>query len=191
MDVLAKLPGVGRRSAERMAMRLVLNREVLIPELVQALEAARSSVACCQRCGGLTVVGENPCRYCVSPSRDARTVCVVEEPDDMMQLERSGAYRGRYHVLMGKFSPMKGDSPASLRIRQLLERVRDESFEEVLLALSTDVEGDATAGFIIEALKGSGVTVTRLAFGLPADSGIGYSDPVTLTRAIRGRIKES
>lgn len=190
IDVLAKLPGIGRRSAERMAMRLVLERDTLLPELVGALERARSAVASCERCGALTGADRNPCRCCTSTTRDGRTVCVVEEPDDVIHLERSGGFQGRYHVLMGKFSPAKGQSPASLRIRSLLERVRDEKFEEVLLALSTDMEGDATAAFIVEALKGTGVRVTRLAWGLPADSGIGYSDAVTLARAIRGRVRE-
>ena len=119
--------------------------------------------------------------------RDGSVVCVVEDPGDIAMIERSGGFNGRYHALMGRLSPMKGQGADSMRIEPLLQRIEDEHFSEVILALSTDVEGDATAALIADLLKDSPVRVTRLAFGLPAGSGVGYSDPVTLARAIRGR----
>ena len=115
-------------------------------------------------------------------------LCVVEEPADIISIERSGGFHGRYHALMGKLSPAKQTGPSDLRLRALAERVARGGVNEILLALSTDMEGDATAGYIGELLKPLGVRITRLAFGLPADSGVGYSDPLTLKRAISGRI---
>jgi recombination protein RecR len=184
---LSRLPGVGRRSAERMAVRLLLDREGLLDELAGALRAAREEACCCSRCGSITSREEDPCRLCTSPARDGRLLCVVEDPGDIRTLEKSGGFRGRYHALMGKLSPMRGEALSDLRIQALLTRVGGENFEEVVLALSTDVEGDATAGFLAELLRGRGVRVTRLAFGLPARSGIAYSDSITLTRAMEGR----
>lgn len=184
---LSKLPGIGRRSADRMAMKLVREQDGLLKELIAALEDAGRHVRCCSRCGSVTSVDEEPCRLCTGHDRDSSVLCVVEEPGDIVMIERSGGFHGRYHALMGKISPMKGDGPDNLRIKSLLERIEKEKVEEIILALSTDVEGDSTAGFIADLLKGRKVKVSRLAFGLPAGSGIMYSDPVTLERAIRGR----
>lgn len=184
---LSKLPGVGRRSAERMAMKLVRDHDGLLKNLLAALEEAGKNVCCCSRCGSVTSVDEEPCRLCTSQSRDGSVLCVVEEPSDIVMIEKSGGFHGRYHALMGKVSPMKGDGPDNLRIKSLLERIEKEKFEEIILALSTDVEGDSTASFITDLLKDKKVKITRLAFGLPAGSGIMYSDPVTLERAIMGR----
>ena len=124
---------------------------------------------------------------CTDATRDGTVVCVVEEPADIVSIEASGAFRGRYHALGGKLSPARRMGPERLRLSELVARVREEGVSEVLLALSTDMDGDATAGYVAEVLKGAGVKVTRLAFGLPADSGIAYSDPLTLKRAIAGR----
>lgn len=184
---LSKLPGIGRKTAERMALKIVRDPEGLAVGLVSAIEDARRSVRCCSRCGNITAADSDPCRLCVSPQRDDAMLCVVEEPGDILVIERSGGYRGRYHALMGKISPMKGESPATLRVKELLVRISKEGFKEVILALSTDVEGDATASYLEESLLGTGVKVSRLAYGLPAGSGILYSDPVTLARAIKGR----
>jgi recombination protein RecR len=184
---LARLPGIGRRSAERMAMKLVRDRDGLLRDLVAALQQADRDVRCCSRCGALTAVDADPCGTCTSALRDAAVLCVVEDANDVVSLERSGGFNGRYHVLGGKLSPMKGDGPADLRIQSLVGRVREESFREVVLALSTDVEGDSTAHYLSELLEPEGVQVTRLAFGLPAGSGITYSDPVTLAKAMAGR----
>ncbi|MDR2849792.1 MAG: recombination mediator RecR [Verrucomicrobiota bacterium] len=185
---LAKLPGLGKRSAERAALALLRRPDALSDVLVAALQEARASVCCCSVCGGFTALGQNPCRLCTDASRDDTVLCVVEEPSDIFAIERSGGFRGRYHALMGKLSPARQTGPAELRLRALAERAGRGDVAEVLLALSTDMEGDATAGYIGELLKPLGVRVTRLAFGLPADSGVGYSDPLTLKRAISGRI---
>jgi recombination protein RecR len=184
---LARLPGVGRRSAERMALAIMREPERLGAELAAALEDVRSTVCTCSRCGNLTARDANPCRLCTSPSRTSAQLCVVEEPGDILQFEKAGAFTGRYHALMGRLSPMKGEGPAALRVQALLERLEPEGVQEVILAVSTDVEGDATASYLTEQLRGRGVKVTRLAFGLPAGSGVAYADALTLTRALRGR----
>ncbi len=185
---LSRLPGLGRRSAERAALALVRRPETLLDDLVLALQQARQSIRCCERCGAFATVDTNPCALCTDPSRDDTLLCVVEEPADILSLERSGGFRGRYHALLGKLSPARQTGPAELRLQALATRVAEGQVREVLLALSTDMEGDATAGFIAEMLRPRGVRVTRLAFGLPADSGVGYSDALTLKRAIGGRM---
>ena len=185
---LSKLPGLGRRSAERAALALLRKPELLLDTLVAALQEARATVCCCSVCGGFTSKEHNPCKLCTSTTRDDAVLCVVEEPADIFSIERSGGFNGRYHALMGKLSPSRQSGPSELRLGALAERVARGGVKEVLLALSTDMEGDTTAGYIGELLRPSGVRVTRLAFGLPADSGVGYSDPLTLKRAISGRV---
>ena len=189
---LARLPGLGRRSAGRASLALLRDPERLLDPLVMALNDARANVYCCSRCGAFTVRGEDPCAFCSDASRDSASVCVVEEPADIMTIEEAGAFRGRYHVLGGKLSPARRMGPEKLRLEELRRRIVDENFSEVLLALSTDMEGDATAGYLGEFLRAwpsaeKPVKVTRLAFGLPADSGVAYSDPLTLRRAILHR----
>lgn len=185
---LARLPGFGRRSSQRAALALVREPGRLLEPLAAALARARSEVRCCSLCGSFTTVGNDPCRFCCDAMRDGSVVCVVEDPADIVSIESSGAFRGRYHALGGKLSPARKMGPGKLRLAELQDRVVREGVGEVLLALSTDMDGDATAGYIAELLKGTGVKVTRLAFGLPADSGIAYSDPLTLKRAITNRI---
>jgi len=185
---LARLPGLGRRSASRAALALVKEPVRLLEPLEAALRHAREGVRCCSRCGAFTTVDRDPCDFCIDPTRDAASVCVVEEPADIVSIESSGAFRGRYHVLGGKLSPSRRLGPEKIRLRELTDRIASERITEVLLALSTDMEGDATAGYIAELLKGTPVRLTRLAFGLPVDSGIAYSDPLTLRRAIANRI---
>lgn len=184
---LARLPGLGRRSASRAALALLREPEKLLDPLAWALRSARESVVCCSRCGAFTVKDENPCSLCTDALRDGSVICVVEEPADILTIETSGAFHGRYHVLGGKLSPVHRVGPDSLRFRELGERVVEENISEVLIAVSTDMEGDATAGYLAEFLAGSGAKATRLAFGLPADSGVSYSDPLTLRRAINSR----
>lgn len=184
---LAKLPGTGRRSAERMALKLARDNNGLLDELTSSLRDVREKICCCSRCGSVTSVDENPCRLCTDPGRDSRVLCVVEDPSDILAIDKSGGFHGRYHAIMGKLAPARGDGPMQLRIDSLLGRVENEKIEEVILALSTDVEGDATASYIAEVLKGRKVKVTRLASGLPSGSGIMYSDALTLAKAIRGR----
>lgn len=185
---LAKLPGFGRRSAMRAALALVREKERLLKPLVAALANAAAGVECCRLCGSFTAADDNPCRCCTDPARDRSVICVVEEPSDVMVMENSGAFRGMYHTLGGKLSPARNCGPEKLRIRELRDRVVGEGVSEILLALSTDMDGDATAGYIAEVLSGTGVRISRLAFGLPADSGIAYSDPLTLKRAVSGRM---
>ncbi len=184
---LSRLPGLGRRSAERAALALISKPDQLAAPLLQALGEVRDTVICCELCGGLTLAGQQPCRMCVDQNRDSKLLCVVEEPADILAIERSGVYNGRYHALHGKLSPSRRNSPENLRFRELFQRIPEDGIEEVVLALSTDLEGDATAAYINEMLVSAKVKVSRLAFGLPTDSGIGYSDPVTLKRAINGR----
>lgn len=185
---LARLPGLGRRSAARAALALVRERERLLKPLASALQVAAETVCCCSRCGAFTTRDADPCALCTDEMRESRLLCVVEEPADILPLEASGAFRGRYHALGGKLSPARHLGPEKLRLAELRDRVVREGVTEVLLAVSTDMDGDATAGYIAELLRGTGAQVTRLAFGLPADSGIAYSDPLTLRRAIRGRV---
>lgn len=184
---LSKLPGIGQRSAERMAMHLVVRRRELLGELAAALSEAREQVTACGRCGAPTSTDADPCRLCTRAGRDDTLLCVVEDPADIITIERAGGYQGRYHALMGTLSPARRRGPDDLRIRALIERVRSEGIREVILALNTDVEGDATAAFLGEALRDEPVAITRLAFGLPAGSGIRYADPVTIDRAMKGR----
>lgn len=185
---LARLPGLGSRSAERAALALVRRPGGLLADLIKALEKTRDSIRCCELCGAVTSREQNPCRLCLDSSRRPDLLCVVEEPGDILAMERSGAFPGRYHALMGRVSPARGTGTDDLRVQALLDRVEKGGISEVVLALNTDVDGDATAALIVELLRPSGVGVSRLAFGLPVGSGVGYADPVTLKRAISGRV---
>lgn len=187
VHALSRLPGLGKRSAERAALALARRPDDLLDGLAAALAAARATLRCCDSCGGFTTVDANPCRLCSDPSRDDGIICVVEEPGDILAMERSGVFNGRYHALLGKVSPARQTGPGALRLGKLAERVAAGGVREVLLATSTDMEGDATAEMIRALLRPTGVRVSRLAFGLPADSGIGYADPLTLKRAFAGR----
>ena len=187
---LARLPGFGRRSAARAALALVREPGRLLEPLEAALRDAQANVRCCSKCGAFTIVGRDPCDFCTDATRDANILCVVEEAADIVPIEASGAFRGRYHALGGKLSPARRMGPEKLRFGELVERVKAEKVSEVLLAVSTDMEGDATAGYVAELLRETGVKLTRLAFGLPADSGIAYSDALTLRRAINNRISQ-
>jgi len=187
---LARLPGLGRRSAQRAALALVREPGRLLQPLIAALQAAGREVRCCARCGAFTTVDADPCGCCTDETRDGHLLCVVEEPSDIVSIEASGVFRGRYHALGGKLSPVHHLGPEKLRFAELRDRAVREGVTEVLLAVSTDMDGDATAGYAAEILKGTGAKVTRLAFGLPADSGIAYSDPLTLRRAILNRVTQ-
>jgi len=187
---LAELPGIGRRTAEKMAIYLVRNETTLLKDLTSALCEAEHTIDVCHECGGLTLRTENPCQLCLSPERDDKLLCVVEEPSDIFLIEKAGGYSGRYHVLMGKLSPAKGCSPADLNINSLVRKIKSKKIEEVIIAVSTDMEGDATAAWIKENLRGCNVKISRLASGLPVGSAPAYTDPVTLARALKWRIME-
>ena len=186
-EALAKLPGIGRRTAERLAVHLARNPSGAAREVAAALDDARAKLAACKLCGSVTAKDENPCRLCADARRDGTILCVVEDPADIALLERSGEYHGRYFALMGKLSPMRGEGLGDLRLPALLERAAQA--QEVLLALNCDVESEATASYLrhVLAQKLPKLKLSRLALGIPAGSAIAFSDPVTLGRAIRGR----
>ena len=184
---LSRLPGIGRRTAERMALALVQDSRGLMRILANALLDADDAIVTCERCGSITLAENNPCDLCVRPRRDAQTLCVVESPGDIIKIEESGGFQGRYHALMGRLSPMHGIGAADLRVDRLLQRIADEQIREVVIALGTDIESDATVSYLNEVLSTRDVRVSRIAFGLPAGSAIEYSDAATLARAIKGR----
>jgi len=184
---LSKLPGIGRRSAERIAMSLVTQPGTVSQDLVHALQEVASSVCTCERCGQVTTADEDPCAICRNPARQNGLLCVVSDPVSIGALESSGAFRGRYHAMMGKISPMHREGVQHLRVQSLLKRIREERVTEVLLALDSDTESEATVSFLKDVLEATSVRVSRLAYGLPAGSGVSYSDPLTLSRAISGR----
>ncbi|MEO6873563.1 MAG: recombination mediator RecR [Opitutaceae bacterium] len=184
---LKQLPGLGYRSAERIALNLLVEKPARLPELVQALEEAARAVRRCSRCGNLAE--SDLCEICADDRRDASVVCVVEHVPDLVALERSGAYRGTYHVLHGKLSPIHGVGPEELNFASLLARVATGNVTELILALSNDVEGEATCHYLTEQLAGTGrpVKITRIGFGLPSGGGVLYADSVTLKSALDGR----
>lgn len=182
---LGRLPGIGPRSAERLALHLVQTDAGFVRQLADALVAARERVANCERCGALTE--SQPCPICGDDRRDGTLLCVVERPLDILSLEKSGTFRGRYHSLGGKLSPLNGVGPEDLRIAELERRVPGEGVKEVILALSSDVEGDATCHYLAKRFAASGVRVSRIAQGLPAGSGLEFADELTLSRALEGR----
>ncbi len=182
---LSKLPGIGPRSAERLALHLVQSEAGSVRQLAQALVRTREKIQLCNICGGLTE--KNPCAICSDARRDSSLVCIVERPTDIFSIEKSGTYRGRFHVLGGRISPINGVEPEDLRITQLEERLASEPIKEIIIALSTDVEGDATSSYLAKRFSDRAVKVTRIAHGLPAGSGLEFADEITLSRALDGR----
>ncbi len=183
---LKQLPGVGYRSAERMALHLLVEKPARLAELVASLEAAAKSVRRCARCGNLAEA--ELCEICADERRDPSIVCVVEHVPDLVALERSGAYRGVYHVLHGKLSPIQGVKPEDLNVQSLLTRTVTGGVKELILALSNDVEGEATCHYLTQHLATDDtVKITRIGFGLPSGGGVLYADSVTLKSALDGR----
>ncbi len=183
---LKKLPGIGFRSAERIALHLLVEKPEQLPALVEALRTAAAAVRRCRRCGQLAEA--ELCSICADERRDHGLVCVVEHVPDLVALERSGAHRGGYHVLHGKLSPISGVGPEQLNFASLLERVGRGEVRELILALSNDVEGEATCHYLTSRLPPSGeVKVSRIGFGLPSGGGVLYADSVTLRSALDGR----
>lgn len=182
---LKQLPGLGYRSSERIALHLLVEKPARLPELVAALQEAAAAVRRCVRCGNLAEGGL--CAICADPKRTAGTVCVVEHVPDLAALERSGAYRGVYHVLHGKLSPIHGVGPDDLNLAPLLERIASGAVNELILALPNDVEGEATCHFLIDRLPAERPKVTRIGFGLPSGGGVLYADSVTLRSALDAR----
>ena len=182
---LSKLPGIGPRSAERVALHIVQAEPTTVKHLAETILIARERIRFCETCGALTE--KSPCSTCTDERRDSSIVCVVEKPVDILSIERSGTYRGKFHVLGGKISPLDGVEPDDLRIGELEKRLTSESVREIIVALGTDVEGDATSNYLAKRLARAGLKISRIGFGLPAGSGLEFADELTLNRALEGR----
>ncbi|QBS37125.1 recombination protein RecR [Thermaerobacter sp. FW80] len=183
---LEKLPGIGPKTAQRLAYHLLFRPQEEVRALAEAMVRARASVRYCSVCFNLT--DRDPCAVCRDPGRDARLICVVEQPRDVVAMERTREYRGRYHVLHGVISPVDGVGPEQLRVRELLARLQaDPPVEEVILATNPTVEGEATALYLARLIKPLGIRVTRIARGVPEGGDLEYVDELTLTRALQGR----
>jgi recombination protein RecR len=185
VDELNRLPGIGPKSAQRLAFHIVKSAGQDARKLADAIVQAKERVRFCRECFGVSE-GEL-CKLCADPSRDSEVICVVEEPKDVSVLERSGAIKGRYHVLGGSISPMQGIGPDDLRVNELLERAGRNGVTEVILATNPNLEGNATAMYVAGLLKPLGIRVTRLASGLPVGGDLEYADEVTLGQALEGR----
>jgi len=183
--VLSKLPGVGPRSAERIALHLVQTESAVVKNLADTIVLARERIQFCETCGALTE--KSPCGICADARRDGSLICVVERAVDILSIEKSGTYRGKFHVLGGKISPLDGVEPEDLRIVELEKRLTAEPIKEIVIALGTDVEGDATSNYLAKRLMRPGLKISRIAYGLPAGSGLEYADELTLSRALEGR----
>ncbi|MGA2975311.1 MAG: recombination mediator RecR [Spirochaetia bacterium] len=182
---LARLPGLGRKSASRIAYFLLRADEALVRGLAEDLGLLRQTIRTCSICGTYTDV--DPCGICTDPQRDRTSICVVEEPRDVLTIESIHEHRGLYHVLMGAISPIDGVGPDNLRISGLVERVRQNGVQEVILATNPTVEGETTALYLVKALKDSGARVSRIAFGLPVGGDLEFADKQTLSRSFKGR----
>ena len=185
VTALKKLPGVGPRSAERIAIWMIQSKKSNVVDLSEALLAAERDVLTCPECGFFA--DSQGCSVCDAPNRDLGLICVVEQATDVLPLERSGAFKGSYHCLGGKLAPLDNVTPDDLLISSLLRRVKAHPGVEVILALATDVEGEATANYLCEILKEYDCRVTRMAQGLPAGGGLEHADELTLMRALEGR----
>lgn len=182
---LGRLPGIGPRSAERLSLHLVQADLAFVEQLAAVVLNARKTVGPCQNCGALTET--QPCGLCTDPARDSTQLCVVERPVDIFGFEKSRSFRGRYHVLGGKLSPIQGIGPEDLHIHELETRIAEGQITEVIIALASDVEGDATSHYLARRFRNDRVKVSRLAQGLPVGSGLEYADELTLGRALEGR----
>lgn len=185
IDEIKKLPGIGPRSAERIAVWMIQHKKRNPIGLAEALQHAHEEVGLCHKCGFFAT--DEVCEVCSDHSRDSSVICVVEQPTDVLPLERSGAFKGYYHCLGGKLSPLDNVTPQDLRITALLKRVEEVENVEIILALSSDVEGEATANYLSSMLESKNCSVTRIAQGLPAGGGLEHADELTLLRALQGR----
>jgi len=182
---LSKLPGIGPRSAERIALHLVQTETGAVKQLAETILTARQRVRLCEICGALTE--PTPCEICSDARRDGSLICIIERPVDIISIEKSGTFRGKYHVLGGKISPLDGVQPEDLRIGALEKRLESEPIKEIVIALGTDVEGDATSFYLAKRLSRPNLSITRIAHGLPAGTGLEFADELTLSRALEGR----
>lgn len=185
VECFERLPGIGRKTAGRLALHLITAEDSVAREFSEAITDAKAHIHYCRECRNLTD-GEL-CTVCASPSRDRSTVCVVEQPQDVLAFERTREYRGLYHVLHGAISPIDGVGPDDLTVKELMARLSSDTVREVILATDPTVEGETTASYLARLIKPLGIRVTRLAYGVPVGGDLEYADEVTLTRALEGR----
>jgi len=185
IEALQQLPGIGPKTAQRLAFFMLKRPAQEVRELAESLVAVKERIVSCSTC--FNVTDQDPCRMCGDPARDPALLCVVEEPNDLMAMERTGEYKGRYHVLLGALSPLEGIGPDDLKVRELLARLETGGTAEVILATNPNVEGEATALYLVKLLRPLGVRITRIARGLPVGGDLEYADQVTLTKALEGR----
>jgi recombination protein RecR len=185
MEELQRLPGIGGKSAQRLAYHLLKTPREQTDRLCDAIRDVKNRVTYCSVCSNIT--DTDPCYFCTSPNRDRHVICVIEEPQNVAAIEKAGEYKGVYHVLMGAISPLQGVGPDDLKIRALLDRVAPGDVEEVILATNPNVEGEATAIYLARLLKPLGVRVTRIAMGVPVGSDLEYADEITMHKSMQGR----
>ncbi|MBI3028830.1 MAG: recombination protein RecR [Candidatus Rokubacteria bacterium] len=185
IEALQKLPGIGPKTAQRLTFFLLKRPPEEVTALGEAIVRVKAQIVNCSVC--FNVTEEDPCRICTDPARDGKSLCVVEEPNDLLALERTGLHRGRYHVLLGALSPLDGIGPEDLRVRELLARVETQPVDEVILATNPNVEGEATAIYLAKLLRPLVGRVTRIARGLPVGGDLEYADEVTLGKSLEGR----
>ncbi len=179
------LPGIGPKSAQRLVFYLLKQPQSVSDELAGAITRLKTSIRLCSVCNNITDI--DPCRICADPNRDAKIICIVEEPFNIMSIEKSGGFRGHYHVLHGTISPLNGIGPEELRLKNLIPRLEKHDVEEIIVATNPTSEGEATALYLSRLLKPLGITVTRIASGLPVGSDLEYADGMTISRALSGR----
>lgn len=185
INELSRLPGIGGKTAQRLAFHILSMDEKSAMELANAISDAKKSMTYCSVCGNLT--DTDPCAICSDDSRDKSTICVVESPKDVVAMEKIREYRGYYHVLHGAISPMDGIGPDDINLRSLIVRLQDEAVKELIIATNPNIEGEATAMYIARLIKPSGIKVTRIAHGIPVGGDLEYADEVTLLKAVEGR----
>lgn len=188
VDEFARLPGIGPKTAQRLTYYLLRAPAEQAQSLADAITDLKHNVVFCSQCFNITE--QSPCEICSNPARDSSRICVVEEPLDVVAIDRTGQYEGRYHVLHGALSPIEGIGPEELKVRELLHRLDPEAVEEVILATNPNLEGDATAMYLTRLIQPLGVTVTRLARGLPVGGDLEYADEITLSNALAGRSRQ-
>ena len=185
IEQLGRLPGIGPKTAQRLAFYLLNSEPQESRELAEAIVDAREKIRYCSICSDLT--DKDPCRICRNESRNRAVICVVEEPRDVVAIERTGEYKGLYHVLQGTISPMDGIGPDQLKVKELITRLKEDGVTEIIAATNTDIEGEATAMYLARLIKPLGIKVTRIAHGLPVGGDLEYADEVTLSKAFEGR----
>lgn len=185
VEEFSRLPGIGPKTAQRLAFFMVNQPKGDVERFARALLAAREKMVTCSVCQNMTDV--DPCRLCQDPARDRQTICVVEQPKDVVAMEKTREFKGVYHVLHGAISPLDNIGPGDIRIKELLNRLQDGSVKEIIVATNPNIEGEATAMYLSKIIKPLGITVTRLAHGIPVGGDLEYTDEVTLTKALEGR----